>query len=61
MTRIPDFSDLPLFDGASAGAKDPFQSEPWTTPEGIDVKPVYGPNDLDGIDHLSTMPGFKFQ
>ncbi|HCK17680.1 MAG TPA: methylmalonyl-CoA mutase, partial [Thalassospira sp.] len=57
MTRIPDFSDLPLFDGASAGAKDPFESTPWTTPEGIDVKSSYGPKDLDGIDHLNTMPG----
>ena len=57
MTRIPDFSDLPLFDGATAAAKDPFEVTPWTTPEGIDVKPTYGPSDLDGLDHLDTMPG----
>ena len=57
MTRIPDFSDISLFDGASAGTKDPFESTPWTTPEGIDVKPTYGPSDLAGLDHLETMPG----
>ncbi|WP_412778001.1 methylmalonyl-CoA mutase [Thalassospira lucentensis] len=57
MTRIPDFSDLPLFDSTSAAAKDPFEATPWTTPEGIDVKPTYGPSDLDGLDHLDTMPG----
>ncbi|PKR59809.1 methylmalonyl-CoA mutase [Thalassospira lohafexi] len=57
MTRIPDFSDLPLFDGATAATKDPFEATPWTTPEGIDVKPTYGPSDLDGLDHLDTMPG----
>ncbi|WP_430471895.1 methylmalonyl-CoA mutase [Thalassospira lucentensis] len=57
MTRIPDFSDLPLFDGATAAAKDPYEATPWTTPEGIDVKPTYGPSDLDGLDHLDTMPG----
>ena len=57
MTRIPDFSDIPLFDGATVAAKDPFEAAPWTTPEGIDVKPTYGPSDLDGLDHLDTMPG----
>jgi len=29
----------------------------WKTPEGIDVKPVYAAEDLDGIDHLGGMPG----
>ena len=29
----------------------------WGTPEGIDVRPVYGPGDLDGIDHLGSWPG----
>ena len=57
MTRIPDFSDLPLFDGATAAAKDPYEATLWSTPEGIDVKPTYGPSDLDGLDHLDTMPG----
>jgi methylmalonyl-CoA mutase len=29
----------------------------WTTPEGIDVKPLYGAPDLDGLDFLHTYPG----
>jgi methylmalonyl-CoA mutase len=30
----------------------------WRTPEGIDVKPLYTPEDTEGIDHLGTLPGF---
>jgi methylmalonyl-CoA mutase len=29
----------------------------WTTPEGIVVKPLYTAADLDGIEHLSSLPG----
>jgi len=29
----------------------------WRTLEGIDVAAVHGPADLDGLDHLGTMPG----
>ena len=57
MTRIPDFSDLPLFDGATSGPTSPVNTAPWTTPEGIDVKAVFGADDLAGLDHLNTMPG----
>ena len=28
-----------------------------TTPEGIEVKPLYTAADLDGLDHLDTVPG----
>ncbi len=28
-----------------------------TTPEGIDVKPLYTEADLDGLDHLGSLPG----
>jgi methylmalonyl-CoA mutase len=31
--------------------------EPWPSPEGIDIKGVYGPDDLDGLDALDTYPG----
>ncbi|MES0003080.1 methylmalonyl-CoA mutase [Mesorhizobium sp. M0051] len=31
----------------------------WRTPEGIDVKPLYAADDLDGINHLATLPGLK--
>ncbi len=29
----------------------------WTSPEGIDVLPVYGPEHLEGLDGLDTWPG----
>jgi methylmalonyl-CoA mutase len=29
----------------------------WQTPEGIDVPPLYSASDLDGVDHLDTVPG----
>src|SRR3954470_15188427 len=60
MTRIPDFSTV-AFDGAVAAA--PLlhhrggDLESWLTPEGIEVKPAYGPEDRDGLDFLDTYPG----
>jgi methylmalonyl-CoA mutase len=30
----------------------------WHTPEGIDVKPLYTPADLEGIEGLGSLPGF---
>ncbi|WP_457580196.1 methylmalonyl-CoA mutase [Ensifer canadensis] len=30
----------------------------WQTPEGIAVKPLYTADDLDGIDHVGSLPGF---
>ena len=30
----------------------------WTTPEGIQVKPLYTAADLEGLSHLNTLPGF---
>src|SRR6202163_5008153 len=54
MTQIPDFTTIGFADvpaeGAAAGAA-------WLTPEGIPVKPSYGPDDLAGIDFLDTYPG----
>jgi methylmalonyl-CoA mutase len=55
MSPIPDFTtvefkraDLPPRSGTTA---------PWQTPEGIAVKPLYGPHDIDGLDFLDTYPG----
>lgn len=31
----------------------------WRTPEGIEVKPLYTADDLQGIDHLHSLPGFE--
>lgn len=33
-------------------------SLPWVTPEGIAVKPLYTEQDLEGLSHLNTLPGF---
>ena len=30
----------------------------WRTPEGIDIKPLYTSDDLEGLDHLGSLPGF---
>ena len=30
----------------------------WETPEGIPVKPLYTAIDLEGIEHLNSLPGF---
>ena len=31
----------------------------WQTPEGIAVKPLYTSEDLDGAEHLGSLPGFS--
>ncbi len=31
----------------------------WRTAEGIDVKPLYTAEDVEGIDHLNSLPGMK--
>jgi methylmalonyl-CoA mutase len=55
MTRIPDFTRVDFAEprGASpAGA-----AATWLTPEGIPVKPIYGPDDVRGLDFLDSLPG----
>ncbi len=39
--------------------KRPTGSLTWHTPEGIDVKPLYTAEDVAGIGHLDTLPGFE--
>ncbi len=55
MSSLPDFAKLawnePKLIAPAAG------NEPWLTPEGIAVKPAYGPVDVKGIDFLDTWPG----
>ena len=67
---IPDFSEIPIDgpDDAQADAgewarawrretgKDADEAV-WETPEGIAVKPLYAPEDLEGLDFLGTYPG----
>ncbi|WP_425553922.1 methylmalonyl-CoA mutase [Dactylosporangium salmoneum] len=57
-TVIPDFSEVALGTPRAESSLDPAGApEPWHTPEGIDVKGVYGPGDLDGIEFLHGLPG----
>ena len=55
MSRIPDFSTLPL---PAASVPAPATSgEPWVTPEEIPVKPAYTQADRAGIDFVDGFPG----
>ncbi|MGE0856421.1 MAG: methylmalonyl-CoA mutase family protein, partial [Hyphomicrobiaceae bacterium] len=58
-TRIPDFATLPL-DGGSGQVKADQKGAPaatWSTPEGLDLKPVYTGADTANLDFLDTYPG----
>ena len=58
MSRFPDYTAVPLRDPAAPSRTSaPMGGDIWTTPEGIDVKPAYTAADLDGLDHLHTVPG----
>ena len=45
------------FRGRAAGRIRRGGAQPWLTPEGIPVKPAYGPDDLDGLAGLDSYPG----
>src|ERR1700730_10336663 len=55
MSRIPDFAQVAF--AAPALPQPAGAPAPWMTPEGIAVKPAYGPRDLEGLDFLDTFPG----
>lgn len=53
---VPEsFAGLPL--AGEVRAEEAVEREPWASPEGIDVLPVYGPEHLEGLDALDTYPG----
>jgi len=56
---IPDsFQGLPLFDPAATPRPvPPPAADPWESPEGIAIQPVYTADDLVGLDELDTYPG----
>ena len=37
----------------------PLEDLNWETLEGIEVKPLYTQEDLDGLDHMGSTPGFS--
>ncbi|MHB8530811.1 MAG: methylmalonyl-CoA mutase [Caulobacteraceae bacterium] len=58
MSVFPDFASLAFDPGAvfpPAGAAE--EADGWRTPEGILVKPAYGPADVHGPDYISGYPG----
>ena len=55
MSRVPDFSKLALVlelvpSGDTSG-------EPWLTPEGISVAPIYHASDVAGLSFRDGFPG----
>src|SRR5471030_775997 len=56
MSPIPDFATI---DFAPTTAAPPIGVAPasWLTPEGITVKPAYGPDDLNDLAGLDSYPG----
>ena len=56
------FERKTLADWEKLAARDlagkPSDSLAWTTPEGIQVKPLYTASDLEGLENLESLPGF---
>jgi methylmalonyl-CoA mutase len=58
MTAIPDFATIPLASDAAPTPPAPSSgAEPWLTPEGIPVKPIYTADDRAGLPFVDTLPG----
>ena len=57
MTPIPDFTKLELDDVVVGEAAEAVEAAPWSTPEGIEVAPIYGPADAADLAHLGYLPG----
>ena len=54
------FAGLPLV-GENPPAQPPLEGDlgAWLSPEGIEIQPSYGPEDLAGLDALDTWPGLS--
>lgn len=60
MTIPKSFAGLSLAaDRAAAAAPNVPTGEGWKSPEGIEIAPSYGPEDLAGLDALDTYPGLS--
>jgi len=59
---MSEFPKKSLSDWDALASKDLKGAAPetltWETPEGIAVKPLYTAADLEGLDHLDSLPGF---
>ncbi len=69
MSVPKSFAGLPLSTGAPIG-HEPHENggqacgwgpnrNPWPSPEGIDILPIYGPEHVEGLDALDTWPGLS--
>ncbi|UFS57012.1 methylmalonyl-CoA mutase [Comamonadaceae bacterium M7527] len=59
---MPEFKAVSIDDWKAAAAKSlkgkPLHSLNWTTPEGIEVKPLYTAADVQNLAYADTLPGF---
>ncbi|MGR7993713.1 methylmalonyl-CoA mutase [Xanthobacter sp. ZOL 2024] len=55
MSQIPNFAAIDW--RAPDLAQPSAAAAPWTTPEGIAVKPIYGPADIADLGYIDTYPG----
>ncbi|MFG1294994.1 methylmalonyl-CoA mutase [Xanthobacter variabilis] len=55
MSQIPNFAAIDW--RAPDVAQPSSDAAAWTTPEGIDVKPLYGPADIADLSYIDTYPG----
>ncbi|HEX9167446.1 MAG TPA: methylmalonyl-CoA mutase [Roseiarcus sp.] len=55
MSQILNFSTVPF--AASANPIGAAPTRVWTTPEGVEVKSLYGPRDREGLELASEWPG----
>jgi methylmalonyl-CoA mutase len=61
---VPNFSTLPFSADPGDGTRDDWErsaalgdASGWKTPEGIAVQHLYSSQDLDGVEHLGSLPG----
>ena len=59
MTVPQSFAGLPLGPQETVSADWSDAAQPWLSPEGIEILPVYGPEHLEGLDALDTWPGLS--
>jgi len=57
MTAIPDFTKLAFAAAEPSAAPALPAGEPWITPEGIPVKPIFTAADRDGLPFVDSLPG----
>ncbi len=59
---MADFPEKSLADWLALAQKELKDGSPadlnWSTPEGIEVKPLYTAADLEALEHLDSLPGF---